>query len=200
MINLIVYFLLLQFSQTIYLVKNNLHTGIVIQLNPEVMKLIPAAERFEGNKYIDIGWGDEDFYQHPDPDYLLGAKAILVPTNSVVRIQGKDFKIDKIVEWSDFTIQFNLNGNQFKKLCEFINLSFLKDENENFIIASEDHNNKVVFYKSGFKYHLFNTCNTWIAEAFEKAGFNVSSSNVVTAENLFEELSKHGGFKTRIQQ
>ena len=149
-------------------------------------------KNFINYKYIDIGWGDEDFYQNPDPDYLLGAKAILVPTNSVIRIEGSDLTINKIVEWGDFSIRFDLTGEQFKNLCEFINDSFSKDNDKNLIISSQKNNNRIIFYKSRLKYHLFNTCNTWIAEAFENCGFEISSSSVITAENLFEEISKHG--------
>ena len=184
--------ILLQIQFSVYVVKNNLHTGIVFPAESAVTTYIPAAENFINHKYIDIGWGDEDFYQDPDPDYLLGAKAILVPTNSVVRIEGLNSTINKIVKWSDFSIRFDLNDEQFKNLCEFVNGSFLKNSDKNLIITSQKNNNRIIFYKSRLKYHLFNTCNTWIAEAFESCGFDISSSNVITAENLFEEISKYG--------
>lgn len=191
---MIVLFLLILFQTNtqVYLVKNNLHTGIVFSVNEKLIENIPAVNDFSEYNYVDIGWGDEDFYQHPDPDILLGAKAILVPTNSVIRIEGKNYNINKITEWSDYVIKFDLSDEQFIKLCGFINSSFLKDENNNFIINSRNENNTTIFYKSGLKYHLFNTCNTWIAEAFENSGFDISSSGVITAENLFEELSPFG--------
>lgn len=187
-----IFLLLFQSNTQVYLVKNNLHTGIVFSVNEKLIDIIPAIKNFSEYNYADIGWGDEDFYQHPDPDILIGAKAILVPTSSVIRIEGKNYEINKIVEWSDFCIKFDLTGEQLAKLCEFINSSFLEDDDKNFIITSRNENNRIIFYKSGLKYHLFNTCNTWIAEAFEKCGFDVSPSDVVTAENLFEELSPFG--------
>ena len=79
----------------VYLVKNNLHTGIVFSVNEKLIENIPAISNFSEYYYVDIGWGDEDFYQHPDPDILLGAKAILVPTSSVIRIEGKNYNINK---------------------------------------------------------------------------------------------------------
>ncbi|KAB2841727.1 MAG: DUF2459 domain-containing protein [Melioribacteraceae bacterium] len=188
----LIFSLLFQSGVSVYLVKNNLHTGILFSVSEKLIENIPAVKNFSDYNFVDIGWGDEDFYQHPDPDILLGAKAILVPTNSVIRIEGKNSEINKIAERSDFCIKFNLTDEQLKKLCEFINFSFLKDEHKNFIATSQNDNNRIIFYKSGLKYHLFNTCNTWIAEAFENSGFDVSSSGVITAENLFEELSPFG--------
>lgn len=188
----LLFLLLFETNTQVFLVKKNLHTGIVFSVNEKLIEYIPAVKNFSEYSYVDIGWGDEDFYQHPDPDILLGAKAILVPTSSVIRIEGKNYEINKIAERSDFCIKFNFTDEQFIKLCEFINYSFLKDEHKNFIAASQNDNNRIIFYKSGLKYHLFNTCNTWIAEAFENSGFDVSSSGVITAENLFEELSPFG--------
>ncbi|MBU2493097.1 MAG: DUF2459 domain-containing protein [Bacteroidetes bacterium] len=184
--------ILLQSFVSVYLVKNNLHTGLIFNANSEINETIPATKNFIGYKYINIGWGDEDFYQHPDPDIIMGAKAVLIPTNSVVRIEGKNDDINKIAERSDYCIKFDLTETQFIKLCRFIDSSFTKDSNQNLTVVSQNDNNRIIFYKSVLKYHLFNTCNTWIAEAFESCGFDISSSEVITAENLFEELKNFG--------
>ena len=181
-----------QQSHQVYLVKSYWHTGIMFTVNEELVSPIPVISNFDDYKFVDIGWGDEEFYQHPNPDYLLGAQAILVPTSSVIRIEGKNSSIDRIIEWSDFCIRFDLNNEQFTKLCNYINNAFEKDENENRIVSLTKSNGRITFYKSHMKYHLFNTCNTWVAEALEESGFDISSSNVITAENLFEEVSKFG--------
>ena len=127
MISLLFCFILFQLPNQVYLVKNNLHTGIIFYVTAELINNIPALTIYNDYEFIDIGWGDEDFYQHPDPDYLLGAKALLVPTSSVIRVEGKNYSLNNIVEWSDFSIRFELNDEQFIKLCEFINNSFILD-------------------------------------------------------------------------
>lgn len=182
----------LQQSHQVYLVKNYWHTGIMFSVNEELISHIPAISNFAEYKFVDIGWGDEAFYQHPDPDYLLGAQAILVPTSSVIRMEGKNSSLNNIIEWSDFSIRFDLSNEQFLKLCKYIENSFEKDEHQNLFITSTKSSGRITFYKSHKKYHLFNTCNTWVAEALEESGFDISSSNVITAENLFEEVSKFG--------
>lgn len=184
--------ILIQSHAQVYIVKNNMHTGIIISITKDTFELLQAVNNFGNFKYINIGWGDEDFYQHPDPDIIMGAKAVLIPTNSVIRIEGKNDDINKIVERSDYCIKFDLTETQFIKLCGFIDSSFTKDSNQNLTVVSQNDNNRIIFYKSVLKYHLFNTCNTWIAEAFESCGFDISSSEVITAENLFEELKNFG--------
>ncbi|MCL4279574.1 MAG: DUF2459 domain-containing protein, partial [Ignavibacteriaceae bacterium] len=40
-------------------------------------------------------------------------------------------------------------------------------------------------------YHLFNTCNTWLARGLKKAGFDIED-NIILTEQLFNEADKFG--------
>ena len=43
------------------------------------------------------------------------------------------------------------------------------------------------FYLSNGEFHLFNTCNTWIAEALQSA-IRYNSQGIITADNLMEKV------------
>ena len=58
----------------IYLVKQYWHTAIAIQIEDIDAELFPEVELFKDFKIIDIGWGDEEFYQHPGFDSGLALK------------------------------------------------------------------------------------------------------------------------------
>ena len=178
-------------THTIYIAKIDWHVGIILSADEYAKTRIEALEDFTNFNFVDIGWGDSAFYQSTgDFDLYLASKAILYPTNSVVRIRGYNYEIEQILEWRDFVFELSLTEIQFNLLCKFIDKSFARNEENQLVIESEQLNGTIKFYSSIHKYHLFNTCNSWVAEALEAAETEIESSNVVTAEELFEELLK----------
>lgn len=180
-------------SRSIYVAKSDWHVGIILQVDELLPDQIDAVQQFDESKFIDIGWGDAEFYQSPDEfDLFLAAKAILLPTPSVLRIRGYNRLLNEIINWRDFVFEIKLDSSQYNNLCKFINNSFERDSTNQLIQTSEQYNGVVKFYSSIHKYHAANTCNTWVAEALEYSGMEVRSSNVITADELFVELSKCG--------
>jgi len=49
----------------------------------------------------------------------------------------------------------------------------------------------VYFFKANGNYHLFNTCNTWLANGLKQAGSDIEDDIVLT-EQLFNEAAKIG--------
>lgn len=178
-------------KRTIYLIKYYWHVGILIEIDSTALAGIPVLSRFNDYRFVDIGWGDEDFFQDSETDYYNAAKAILFPTESVIKITAHQSDVAGIIRWSDFCIKIKVTDNQYSRLLEYINKSFLV-ENDEYFITSSFAEGAIVFYKSVHKYHLFNTCNTWVAEALETAGCGVSKSGIITAEDLFVEVKTIG--------
>jgi uncharacterized protein (TIGR02117 family) len=174
----------------IYIINYSYHTGIVIPVNSETTLAIKALSYFRNFKYTDIGWGEEKFYQDPSDNYCMGARAILLPNRSVFRIEGYN-GID-FIKWNSFVVMLKLNKDQFTKLLIFIDESFTKQSENETIITSQKNSGSVIFFKSIYKYHLLNTCNTWIAEALKISGLDVSPFLTITAGQLYNEIKDKG--------
>jgi hypothetical protein len=84
-----------------------------------------------------------------------------------------------------------VDDSQLKKLNQFISGSIKRDEVGNPFKLSDQAGGKIRFFKSPLSYHLFRTCNTWIAEGLHFAGFKIETS-VILAEQLFNEAAKIG--------
>lgn len=179
-----------QHSQQVFVIEEYWHTGIVFEVDSSTRATIPALNDFDWADYVDIGWGDEDFYQNPDIDILLGAKAILVPTSSVVRVEGFRGKAIERLQRADTSFSFRLSNSQFEKLLRFIRDSFTYGSDGNPVIKGKQLGDRVIFYASPLPYHLFNTCNTWVGKAFRRAGFDVSTTWLITKDQLSERLGK----------
>ena len=176
---------------SIYFIKQGWHTAIVFNsqdLNGDIFR---EYEYFDQFSLIDIGWGDEEFYQYPGFDSGLAFKALFYATPSTLRVEGMNLNKDEYFDLSEIVIELEITKEQLINICDFINDSFLLDENNQSIILSEKASGKIIFYKAKDSYHLFNTCNTWLAKSLNQAGINIED-NIILTEQLFNELSTIG--------
>ncbi|MBN1501853.1 MAG: DUF2459 domain-containing protein [Spirochaetes bacterium] len=177
---------------TFYVVNNGLHTGIVIRITDETIRKISVLSEFRQFAYADFGWGDADYYQAGTGGIYLTLKALFVPSSSTVRVHGTDMSVDSITKYCIYSIRFTASSAQFDRICSFINGSFKHDNSGMFIKLSSNGSGNTVFYKSVYSYHLFNTCNTWIASALKKGDFRISKKIIITADDLYEAVSPLG--------
>lgn len=175
----------------IYIVKSAWHTGIVMSSSHLDSTSFRLYADFKEYRYIDFGWGDEKFYQHPGFHIGYAANAVLWPSSSVLRIWGRNSKIEDIIDMSDFTIGISLDSAEFTCLLDYIDSS-LKIKSGEPVKTYENSSASIVFYKSAMKYHMFRTCNTWVAEALEYSGVDISPCCVITAGKLYRKLKKKG--------
>lgn len=206
MICVFIFFYSVEFAQvserdsiSIYLVKANWHTGLMIPVNDFTKKILPVLSYFDGFEYVDIGWGDAEFYQSPGFNICLAVNAILVPTPSVIRIDGYKFPIERVIEWREFAIQFILTKEMFLRMAGFINQSFKYDDYKEVIISSRDKEKPIIFFKSVHYYFFMRTCNTWAAEAIQSTGVEIDTFGLVTAGQLYFKLSRFGKILKRYE-
>ena len=170
----------------IFVVNNGWHAGIIVKtvdINSSEWEIEAA---FEESEYIEVGWGDEDFYKSSDPSAWMTFKAALFPTASVVHVRAisehelRSFDEDRI-------IKLIISEKGFSKLSLFIQNSFAK-EDDKFVALSKGLYPNSIFYLSSKKYHIFNTCNVWTAEALRSAGMDITPFVSITTDNLFSQL------------
>lgn len=69
--------------KTIYLVNHGWHVGIVLKRADISNVLWPESNDFSNARYLEVGWGDKEYYQTPNPHFGVAFMAILWPTPSV---------------------------------------------------------------------------------------------------------------------
>jgi uncharacterized protein (TIGR02117 family) len=175
----------------IYFIKQDWHTAIVFKTNELDLDMFREYESFSDFVLIDIGWGDEEFYQYLGFDYGLAFKALFYSTPSTLRVEGINLSKEEYFNLSEIVIELVVTDEQFKKICNYINKTFSVDDAGNAHILSRRADGKIIFYKSIGSYHLFNTCNTWLARGLRESGIEIEDAIILT-EQLFNELSKVG--------
>jgi uncharacterized protein (TIGR02117 family) len=176
-------------SVSVYLVKLGWHTGMVIRTQDIDSSYLPEKRLFSQFKYVDIGWGDDEFYRTPGFDIGLAIKALFYPTVSTLRVEGFNFDIMKYVDYSDVGYIIKLDRKSFNSLTRYVSSTFFINNSSNVELLESRYNGHISFYRANGKYTVFNTCNTWVSKGFKNAGYDIKTE-IVLSEELFDEVDQ----------
>jgi uncharacterized protein (TIGR02117 family) len=176
---------------TIYLVSHGWHAGIVLRRADIPDSVWPALEDFPDAQYLEVGWGDMDYYQTPDPHMGLILKAALLPTASVLHIVGFSGTVPAYFPFSEI-IRIELPSTGFEHLSHAIAESFARDKAGNITQLGSGLYGNSRFYLSRESYHLLNTCNVWSARMLSAAGLPITPATATRVENLMSQARQFG--------
>ncbi|MCH8034001.1 MAG: DUF2459 domain-containing protein [Bacteroidetes bacterium] len=178
-------------KKEIYLIKQYWHTAIVIEKNDIDPEILPEVKYFNDFSLLDFGWGDEEFYQYPGFDSGLAVKALFYSTPSTLRVEGIGISKDTYFDISDIVVRILVTQEQLNKIVDFISSTVYRNDSGSPVILSAQGLGRIIFFRANGNYHLFNTCNTWLASCLASAGINIED-NVILTEQLFKEAAKVG--------
>lgn len=176
---------------TIYLVSHGWHVGIVVKRVdiPDDVRLV-HKDSFS-TEYLEIGWGDRDFYQTPSFYLGLALKALLLPNPSVLHIVAFNDSVASYFPHSEI-IMIRLSDAGFQRLIRYIAASYDRDSADNLVPLGVGLYGVSQFYRSQETYHLFRTCNVWTAKALYTAGCPVRPFLAITGDNLMSQVQSFG--------
>jgi len=177
--------------KTIYLVNHGWHAGIVLRRVDIPDNIWPKLGNFPDMEYLEVGWGDMDYYQIPDSHLGFILKAALLPTASVLHIVGFNGHVPAYFPFSEI-IRIELSSAGFELLSRTIASSFALDKAGNTTSPSPGLYGNSRFYLSRETYHLFNTCNVWTARALRTAGLPITPATATSVGNLMSQARKLG--------
>ncbi|GIT97774.1 DUF2459 domain-containing protein [Sulfurovum sp. TSL1] len=175
-------------NKTVYVVNHGLHTGIVLP-KKDAASYMHAFNDFKSARYLEIGWGDEIYYQ-TDPNTLwMGIRALFWPTDSVLHVAA--LQTDPIAYFNNNKVlRLKLSKTGFIRLVEYIDSSFTLNKNRQVIRLGNGLYGTSRFYRAEGKFHLFNNCNTWSARAISHSGFPINTCCIFTADDLITQLER----------
>jgi len=178
-------------SKAIYLVTHGGHAGIVVKRNDIPEGVWPEHNDFPAAEYLEVGWGERDYYPMTDPHLGHTLKAGLWPTASVLHIVGFSGLVTDYFPHSEI-IRIDLSYPGFERLCSYLHNSFAKDEHGNSIPLGPGHYGHSRFYLSRGSYHAFNTCNVWTARALRTAGCPITPAFALMVGSLMSRAATFG--------
>jgi uncharacterized protein (TIGR02117 family) len=161
--------------------------GLAIRVADIPGGLVPESADFPEADYLELGWGDWDYYQADDPGLWLTLKAGLWPTTSVLHVVGVRGAISD--RFGGFEIvRLDVAPGGVAALATFIHRSFARDGAAKVTPVGPGWGRDSLFYPARGTFHMFNTCNTWTARALEAAGYPMGRP--FTADQLMTKVRR----------
>lgn len=178
-------------TKTVYLVSHGWHAGIVVRRADIPDAVWPEKWDFPASEFLEVGWGDRDYYQTPDPHWGITLKAALLPTESVLHIVAFSGSVLAYFPRSEI-IEIQLSESGFERLCRHISASYSRDPAGNSVPLGPGLYGVSQTYLSTETYHLLNTCNVWTARAIREAGCPITPASTVTVDSLMSRARSFG--------
>jgi uncharacterized protein (TIGR02117 family) len=174
-----------ELTHTIYVLRSNLHTGIVVARDALPPERVPEAADFPDAAYLEFGWGDRDYYPDPDPSVGMGMSALLTPTDAVMKIGGRG---PPPFAGIDDLLSLPVTATELERIVEAIDASFDRLDGDRAEPVPGGRQGWRNFYPAHGRFHLFNTCNNWLARALAEAGLELSTSGAMTGAALMRRV------------
>jgi uncharacterized protein (TIGR02117 family) len=165
-------------TNTVHLVTNGFHTGLVVPVaalraSAGEGGLGTIAERFAAYEAVEIGWGEEVFYQAPATpgtfDPWLALRALLRPGNgSVLHVVGVS-EDPRILFQGAHVIPIVLSDQGFARLVARMGRAVALRDGQPEEIGPGLYGPSL-FYRANGTFSLFSVCNHWAADLLAAAG------------------------------
>jgi uncharacterized protein (TIGR02117 family) len=170
----------------VYLINLGWHTGLAVRPADIPPRYWPEREDFPDVAYIEVGWGDYDFYQSRGFDLWLMLKAGLFPNPSVLHVVGLTEPPGRVFASAE-VVRIDLSVHDFERLIAFIDDTFDRGDGQRAPVIGPGHYAISFFYPAEGRFHMLNNCNTWVAEALHAARVPVVPFFAVTAGSLMAQ-------------
>lgn len=152
----------------IYISSNGIHLDIIISVELLDPNFLQKLELLPGTKFLAFGWGDRRFYlntpEWKDLTFSTAFNALFLKSKTAMHFTCLSHSY---TDWKSVSIC----PIQFNALTMYIENSFQKDEDGNFIkIPVKGYYDFDFFYNATGSFSIFKTCNIWVNRALKEAG------------------------------
>lgn len=176
-------------SVSIYVTKRGWHTGVMVPRRTIDTLLPNIAGDFSEASHLNFSWGDRKYFMAPKGTLGLALRAALLPTQSVMHVDGFNYLPPGYTERKD-VVPLDLSREGFKSMIRFIGQSFERDSSSGLIALRERPQAMSRFYLSNITYWGTRTCNVWTARALKQAGVDIHPGLSLTAGQVMRKLKE----------
>ena len=178
-------------THRIHIVRHGWHSGIVVRAADVPMQAWLARREFADAEYLEVGWGDRAYYPAPDPSAWLGLRALLWPTAGVLHMVAFSGPVEHYFASAEI-VALQITPQGLAQMVAAISASHELDAAGQPIRLGPGLYGTSRFYASNEAFHLFSTCNVWVAAMLREAGVPISPTLSPTSGALFAQLRRHG--------
>ncbi len=163
---------------SIFLVPQGGHTGIAVRRADIPASLLPEKRDFPDADYLEVGWGERDFYMAQTAGPWLSFKAAFLPNRSVLHVAGVRGQLPAFFPRSEI-VEVRLSRPALEGLLRYVHDAFAREGRDAAAPLGPGTYGDSRFYPARETFHLLRTCNVWAAGALRAAGLPVRDAIMV---------------------
>jgi len=178
-------------ARVVWVVDHGWHTSLVVRAADVAGDGWPERVDFASARFLEVAWGDRDFYTAPRGTLALALRAAVASRGSVLHVAGfseavaRYFPEREIVE-----VALSLRG--FDALVQFVDDAHARGGARRAPRLQPGLYGDSGFYPARARYSLLNTCNTWIASALRAAGLPITPLWAATTGGVLVQVRPLG--------
>ena len=174
----------------IYLVAHDKHSGIAVRRTDVPAGLWPESRDFPRADYLEVGWGDRDYYYGRNQGFTDALRAAFAPDNpSVLHVAGVRGPLPKSFPASEI-IEVTVPRAGFDRLVRYIHDEYDRAGSTVATPLGPGLYGDSRFYAARETFNLTRTCNVWTARGLRDAGLPIEDS--ITMEGLMSQAREIG--------
>ena len=174
----------------VYLVAHDKHSGIAIRRADIPAGLWPESRDFPQAEYLEVGWGDRDYYYGRNQGWGAALRAALGSNNpSVLHVAGVRGPLTENFPASEI-IEIKLSRDGFERLVRYIHDAYDRAGAPVVAPLGPGLYGDSRFYPAWESFNLLRTCNVWTARGLRGAGLPIHDS--ITKEELMSQAREMG--------
>lgn len=163
-----------------------------------------VATRFGAYSFLEMGWGDEEFYRSvPTAASLtvpMAARALLLPGNaSVLHVVGLGYPPRAAFPLADI-IALDLSADGFDRMLRRIDATFAPAASAPVEDVGPGLYGPSRFYRARGTFNVFHVCNHWLADLLDAAGVPTAPLLATLPPGLFFDLEWRSGLHPLARQ
>jgi uncharacterized protein (TIGR02117 family) len=151
----------------------------------------PETAEFAGFRYLEVGWGDRDYYPAARGTTRLALKAAFHSASSALHVTAFDAPLTELFHRSKI-LEIPLSPRGFDELIRFIHASYARDASGRTIVIAPAAYGHGSFYRATGHYRLRDNSNNWTARALEAAGCPIDPAEAITAGSVMHRARQFG--------
>jgi uncharacterized protein (TIGR02117 family) len=174
----------------IWVVRHGWHTRVAVRRADVDPSIWPESRDFGDVAYLEVGWGDRDFYPKSNPSIWDTVDPVIRATPAVLHVGGLDRAPSELFP-AKWVVRLSVPAHGIDRLARFVHAHYVRDAAGTSRRIGSGYYPRSSFYLAEGRYHaLAYNSNNWTATALKAAGAPTDPSVAVTAGIVIRQARK----------
>ena len=176
----------------VWVVSHGWHTRVAMRRGDVDPSIWPESRDFGDPTYLEVGWGDRDFYPKPRPSIWDAVDPVIRATPAALHVGAFDAPPHEFFAGQP-VVRLSVPAAGVERLARFIGAHYARDAAGHAVRIRPGYYPRSAFYLATGRYHaLTYNSNSWTTSALRAAGVPIDRSFVVTSGAVIRKAATIG--------